>query len=84
MDRMLLGMIAGALMVGAAGCAGPAGTGAADVSGDERGGKVPYAEGKVPAAMNAAQMHCGRFGKKAQVIRMTPAAQGGEIGFECR
>jgi hypothetical protein len=55
------------------------------VAGNEAGGKLPYAEGQMPAAMSAAQAHCGKFGKKAQIIKMTPGAQGGgEIGFDCR
>lgn len=70
-----------------AGCAGS--TGGTDsgggVAGNESGGKLPYAEGQMPAAMSAAQAHCGKFGKKAQIIKMTPGAQGGgEIGFDCR
>ena len=66
-----------------AGCAGPAGLASA-VTGDERGGKVSYAEGQVSAAGSAATAHCAKFGKKAQIIKMTPAAEGGEIGFDCR
>jgi hypothetical protein len=76
--------VAAALLALAAGCAGPGGMSAADVTGDERGGHVAYAEGNVGAAMNATQAHCARFGKKAQITQMTPAAQGGQIGFECR
>jgi hypothetical protein len=52
------------------------------VAGNETGGKLPFAEGQMPAAMSAAQAHCGKFGKKAQIIKMTPGAQGGgEIGL---
>ena len=78
-------LVAGIALLAVAGaCAGPGGMGGADATGDERGGKVPYAEGKMPAAMNAAQMHCGKFGKKAQITQMVPASEGGQIGFECR
>ena len=54
------------------------------VTGDERGGKLSYAEGKVPAAVKAMQAHCAKFGKSGRIIRMVPANEGGEIGFECR
>jgi hypothetical protein len=75
-----------ALTVPLAACAGSTGGGpASEIAGNESGGKLPYAEGQMPAAMSAAQAHCGRFGKKAQIIKMTPGAQGGgEIGFDCR
>jgi hypothetical protein len=67
------------------GCAGSGGVGnAQDVTGDERGGKVPYQDGAMPAAMNAAQAHCGKFGKKAQIIQMNQGAEGGQLSFECR
>jgi hypothetical protein len=75
---------AAALLALGGACAGPTGMGDADATGDERGGKVPYTEGKVSAAMNATQAHCAKFGKKAQVTQMTPGSQGGQIGFECR
>jgi hypothetical protein len=65
-----------------AGCAGSSGS--ASVTGNEQGGKVPYAEGGLPAAMDAAKAHCGQFGKKAAITQMTPAAEGGVIGFQCR
>jgi hypothetical protein len=68
-----------------AGCAGPGGLAStAGVTGDEKGGKVSYAEGQMPMASSAATAHCAKFGKKARIIRMTPAAEGGEIGFDCR
>lgn len=69
-----------ALMAFLTGCA--ADTGA--VSGNETGGKLSYAEGQVPAAMKTVQAYCAKFGKRGQIIRMTPAQEGGEIGFECR
>ncbi len=53
------------------------------VSGDERGGKIPYREGAVSAAMSAAQAHCGKFGKKAQITQMNPSSDGGQIAFLC-
>ena len=67
-----------------AACAGSSevGTGQA-VSGNERGGKVPYQEGAVSSAMSAAQAHCGKFGKKAQITQMNPSADGGEVAFQC-
>jgi hypothetical protein len=54
------------------------------VTGDERGGKLSYAEGKVPAAVKVMQAYCTKFGKNGRIIRMVPTNQGGEIGFECR
>jgi hypothetical protein len=69
-----------------AGCAGSSESGsAASVTGNEQGGKVPYAEGKMQTAMDAAQAHCGQFGKKAQMTQMSPASEGGGVvGFQCR
>jgi hypothetical protein len=64
------------------GCAGSSGS--ASVTGNEQGGKVPYAEGGLPGAMDAAKAHCSQFGKKAAITQMTPAAEGGVIGFQCR
>jgi hypothetical protein len=75
---------AATLLALAVACAGPGATGGTDVTGDERGGKVPYAEGKIGAAMNATQAHCAKFGKKAQITQMVPAPDGGQIAFECR
>jgi hypothetical protein len=55
------------------------------VSGNEQGGKVPYTEGGVQAAGDAARAHCSQFGKKAQITQMQPAeGGGGTIGFQCR
>ena len=67
-------------------CAGPSQTGSAlGVTGNEQGGKVPYSEGGVQAAGDAARAHCGQFGKKAQITQMQPAeGGGGMIGFQCR
>ena len=69
-----------------AGCAGSSESGsAASVTGNQQGGKVPYAEGRMQIAMDAAQAHCGQFGKKAQITQMSPAAEGGGVvGFQCR
>jgi hypothetical protein len=86
-NEFMKSLVGVALTVLLAGCAGSTGGGssAANVAGNEAGGKLPYAEGQMPAAMSAAQAHCGKFGKKAQIIKMTPGAQGGgEIGFDCR
>jgi hypothetical protein len=67
-----------------AGCAGSSGS-TASVTGNEQGGKVPYAEGGIQSAMDAAQAHCRQFGKKGQIIQMTPSPEGGGvIGFQCR
>ena len=67
-----------------AGCAGSSGN-LASVAGNEQGGKVPYSEGNMPTAMDAAKAHCGQFGKKAQITQMSPAAEGGGVvGFQCR
>ena len=60
------------------------GTDTSSVTGDERGGKLSYAEGKVPAAVKVMQAYCAKFGKNGRIIRMVPTNQGGEIGFECR
>ena len=60
------------------------GTDTSSVTGDERGGKLSYAEGKVPAAVKVMQAYCTKFGKNGRIIRMVPTNQGGEIGFECR
>ena len=75
------------LAVAAVALAGCAGSGATPpgVTGNEQGGKVPYAEGGMPAAMDTAKAHCGRFNKKAQITQMSPAAEaGGVLGFQCR
>ncbi len=75
-----------ALAAAMAGCAGSSESGsAASVTGDQQGGKVPYAEGRMQPAMDAARAHCGQFGKKAQITQMSPAAEGGGVvGFQCR
>ena len=67
-------------------CAGSSQTGSTlGVSGNEQGGKVPYTEGGVQAAGDAARAHCSQFGKKAQITQMQPAeGGGGTIGFQCR
>ena len=71
-------------VVAITGCAGSSGS-TASVTGNEQGGKVPYAEGGIQAAMDAAQAHCRQFGKKGQIVQMSPAAEGGGvIGFQCR
>jgi hypothetical protein len=73
-----------AAAVALAGCAGSSAT-LSSVTGNEQGGKVPYAEGGMPAAMDAAKAHCSQFSKKAQITQMSPAAEaGGVIGFQCR
>jgi hypothetical protein len=73
-----------ALAASLSACAGSGGVGTADgVSGDERGGKIPYHDGAVSSAMNAAQAHCGKFGKKAQITQMNPSGDGGQIAFLC-
>src|SRR5947209_6304288 len=73
-----------ALAVGLGGCAGSTGP-LPSVTGNEQGGKVPYAEGSMPAAMDATKAHCGQFNKKAQITQMSPAAEGGGVvGFQCR
>ena len=79
--RVVVGLTA---ILAAAGCAGSSGS-TASVTGNEQGGKVPYSEGGVQSAMDAAQAHCRQFGKKGQIIQMTPAPEGGGvIGFQCR
>ena len=67
-------------------CAGANQSGSAPgVTGNEQGGRVPYTEGGVQAAGDAARAHCSQFGKKAQITQMQPAdAGGGTIGFQCR
>jgi hypothetical protein len=72
------------LAAGLAGCAGSMGS-AGSVAGNEQGGKVPYAEGGIQAAGEAARAHCSQYGKKAAITAMTPAdAGGGTVGFQCR
>ena len=81
-----------ALAMSMAGCAGQGaiGTGASavgtspTVTGNEKGGKIPYGEKDLPAAMAATRTHCASFGKKAFMTQMVPASEGGLIGFECR
>jgi hypothetical protein len=85
--RRIAAALSCALLIGPiAGCAGQGESGgAAAVTGNQQGGKVPYAEGRMQTAMDAAQAHCGQFGKKAQIVQMSPAAEGGgSIGFQCR
>jgi hypothetical protein len=68
-------------------CAGSSQTGSAlGVTGNEQGGKVPYSEGGMQAAGDAARAHCSQLGKKAQITQMQPAAEGGggTLGFQCR
>jgi len=81
----LIGSLTAASLAAAlAGCAGSGGS-TASVTGNEQGGRVPYAEGGMQAAGEAAKAHCGQFGKKAQITQMSPAAEGGGvIGFQCR
>lgn len=66
-------------------CAGSGGVGTSSeaISGDERGGHVPYRDGAISSAMSAAQAHCGKFGKKAQITKMDPSGDGGQIAFLC-
>jgi len=76
--RIILAVAVTAMLTG---CAGST----AGVTGNEQGGKVPYAEGGIQSAMDAAQAHCRQFGKKGQIIQMTSAPEGGGvIGFQCR
>ena len=65
-----------------AGCASPSGI-AAGLTGDERGGKIPYAAGNMPAAMNVVRTHCQQFGKKSFITQMNVASEGGQLVFEC-
>jgi hypothetical protein len=77
-----------ALAAALAGCAGSGSSSgevgsAQGVAGNERGGKIPYQDGGMSTAMNAAQAHCKNFGKKAQITKMNPSSEGGELAFEC-
>ena len=77
-------LVAGMLAAGLAGCAGSMGS-AGSVTGNEQGGKVPYAEGGIGAAGEAAKAHCLEYGKKAAITAMTPSdGGGGTVGFQCR
>ncbi|HEY7242574.1 MAG TPA: hypothetical protein VH678_01660 [Xanthobacteraceae bacterium] len=77
-------ILAAAAMLALTGCAGSS-VSTASVTGNEQGGKVPYTEGGIQSAMDAAQAHCRQFGKKGQIIQMTPSPEGGGlIGFQCR
>lgn len=83
--RLIGGLVlAGLLAAGLGGCAGSLGS-AANVTGNEQGGKVPYAEGGIQAAGDAAQAHCRQYGKKAAITSMSPSdGGGGTVGFQCR
>jgi hypothetical protein len=74
-----------ALMVSLSACANSGGGvgGGEAATGDESGGTVPYRDGAISNAMSAAQAHCGKFSKKAQVIKMDPSGDGGMIAFRC-
>jgi hypothetical protein len=73
-----------ALAASLSACAGSGGVGSSEaVSGSESGGTVPYRDGAVSSAMSAAQAHCGKFGKKAQITKMGPSGDGGQIAFLC-
>ena len=84
--KIAVAVVLAALLAGCAG-SGEVGTspGASQggVVGNERGGKISYPEGGMSTAMNAAQAHCRNFGKKAQITKMNPSSEGGELGFEC-
>ena len=71
-----------AALTSLAGCASPGGT-AAGLTGDERGGKIPYAAGNMPAAMNSVRAHCEQFGKKSFISQMNVVSDGGQLVFEC-
>jgi hypothetical protein len=70
-----------------AGCASSAigdGSGALNVTGDEKGGKISGgAEGaNMAAAMALVTGHCEKFGRKGFITRMD--YDGGTLTFECR
>jgi hypothetical protein len=83
--RQFVGLLAAGLLAAALGaCAGSMGS-AGSVSGNEQGGKVPYSEGGIGAAGEAANAHCRQYGKKAAITAMTPSdGGGGTVGFQCR
>jgi hypothetical protein len=65
-------------------CAGSGGVGSSEAtSGNESGGTVPYHDGAISSAMSAAQAHCSKFGKKAQITKMDPSGDGGQVAFLC-
>jgi len=67
-----------------AGCASsPSGTAGMNVTGDERGGKIPNGVGNMPASMSIVRTHCEQFGKKGFITQMKLPAEGGLITFEC-
>src|SRR5260370_12908113 len=72
----------GIVLVLVAGCASPSGT-ATGLTGDERGGKIPYAAGNMPAAINSVRTHCQQFGKKSFITQMNVASEAGQLRFEC-
>jgi hypothetical protein len=79
--RALLAVMLAAALTGCAGSMGSAGS----VTGNEQGGKVPYAEGGIGAAGEAANAHCRQYSKKAAITSMTPSdGGGGTVGFQCR
>ena len=66
-----------------AGCVSTGTTPGPTATGDERGGKIPYA-GNMPAASNAVRVHCEQFGKKGFITQMNLSPEGGgTIVFEC-
>src|SRR5438876_4329639 len=71
----------GVVLVLVAGCASPSGT-AAGLTGDERGGKIPYAAGNMPAAMNSVRTHCQQFGMKSFMTQMNVASERRQLVFE--
>jgi hypothetical protein len=54
-----------------------------DVTGDERGGKIPNGAANMAAAMNTVRTYCEPYGKKGFITQMKLPAEGGLITFEC-
>jgi hypothetical protein len=67
-----------------AGCASTTSTAIGPTAtGDERGGKVAYAE-TMSAANNSVRTHCEQFGRKGYIMQMNLSPQGGgTMVFEC-
>ena len=65
-------------------CAGASDTGpAANVIGNQFGGRIPNGVSDMSASMNAVVAHCAKFGKKGQITQMAAPSGGGLLAFEC-
>lgn len=87
----LLTLLAGCLLAGCAGGqsagTGPVaavGGGGADVTGNERGGRIANALANSNSAYASATSHCQSYGKRAFITKWDPPNDRGAIIFECK